>query len=123
MGEQDRSRRVLAFGIVLAVVGLIFAASYARAATFNERFPAATPKAEESLPAESWGIHLLLIINGKIARSVVYNEEVYPTSDACKSAILADTGLQERAQKAAKLAVESYGPTAALGIACAMQLD
>jgi hypothetical protein len=124
MSDQDHSRRILVFGIALAIVGLICASAYARAATFNERFTATaeTPKSDDPFP-EQWGVKLLLFIEGKVARAAPYDDETYPSSDACKNAVIADTGLQERAQKAAKLAVESYGPTAGIGIACAMQLD
>lgn len=122
MRNPDRGPRILAFAIALAIVGMIFTVGYARADSFAERFTG-MPKADVSPAVEQWSITLLLIIDGKIARSVPFNAEVYPTSDACRNAVNADTGLQERAQKAAKLAGESYGPTAAIGIACAMQLD
>jgi len=121
MSNPDRSARVVAFGIALAIVGMIFASVYARASTFDERFTGA-PKSEAPL-AESWGIKLLLLIDGKVARAAPYDEEVYPSSDACKEAVIANVPLQLSAQVAAKLAVENFGATAAVGIACAMQLD
>ena len=123
MGKQDHRPRILAFGLVLAVVGLIFASAYARADSFNERFSAATPKSDDLFPAEQWGIKLLLIIDGKVARSIVYNDETYPTGDACRNAVLADMPLQASMQTAANAAVEGFGDTAKLAIVCAMQLD
>ena len=133
MDNQDHSQRVLAFGFVIAVIVLIFAYGYARADSFNERFTTGAPKSgvlnppardnEETLPAEQWGIKLLLLIDGKVARAIPYNAETYPTGDACKNAVVADTRLQVSTQAAAKVAVENFGATAAVAIACAMQLD
>jgi hypothetical protein len=117
MSNQDHGPRILAFGIALAVVGLIFASVYARAATFNERFTTEAPTRGE------WTIQLLLIIDGKVARSIVYNDETYPTGDACRDAVLADTPLQSSMQTAANAAVEGFGETAKPAIACTMHLD
>ena len=119
-------QRIAAFGIVVVIVGLIFASGYARAASFNERFAAVeTPKVDEETPKPSgeWSIKLLLLIDNKIARSITYSEETFPTGEACKDAILADTKLQSSMQDAAEAAVQAFGPTAALAIACVMHLD
>ena len=111
-----------AFGIALAVVGIIFASGHARADTFNERFSAATPE-DAPLPAEQWNIKLVLLIDGKIARAVPYNDETYPTGDACKNAVMSDLKLQSSMQAAATEAAKTFGETAAVGIVCAMHLD
>ena len=121
--NKDRSPRILAFGLALAVVGLIVASVYARAATFNERFTAETPTTETPTPRGEWTIQLLLIIDGKVARSIVYNDETYPTGDACRNAVLADRPLQSSMQTAANAAVEGFGETAKLAIVCTMHLD
>lgn len=123
MDKQDHSRRILAFGLGFAIVGLIFTSVYARAATFNERFTTETPTTETPTPRGEWTIQLLLIIDGKVARSIVYNDETYPTGDACTNAVLADKPLQSSMQTAANAAVKGFGETATLAIACAMQLD
>lgn len=125
MSTQNHSRRVLAFGLVLAIVGLIFSFGYARAATFTERFSATPSKLDDPFPerAEQWGIKLLLLIDGKVARSIVYNDETYPTGDACTNAVLADKPLQSSMQTAANAAVEGFGESAKLAIACTMHLD
>lgn len=120
--SKDHSARIVVFGIALAVIGMIFAAGCARADSFNERFSATTPQ-EAPLSAEQWGIKLLLIIDGKIVRAVAYNEVVYSSGEECKSAVLADTKLQESMQEAASAAAQSFGATAVVGIACAMHLD
>jgi hypothetical protein len=124
MSEQKNDFTVPAMilAVLLGLAALVWA-SHARADTFNERFPAETPKSEAPLPAGEWSIKLLLIIDNKIARSVTYNEETYPTGDACKNAILADIKLQASMQEAATEAVKTFGPNAAVAIACAMHLD
>ena len=138
MSKPDHSRRILAFGLALAIVGLIFSFGIARADTFDERFSSGvltptpdvlaptpltpTPKPDELFP-ERWGVKLLLLIDGQVARSIVYDEEIYSSSDACKNAVIANLTLQVSAQAAAKVAIETFGATAAVGIACAMQLD
>ena len=111
--------------IGLTIVGLIFASVYARADSFNERFSAATPTptTETPTPRGEWNIQLLLIIDGKVARSIVYNDETYPTGDACTNAVLADKPLQSSMQTAANAAVAGFGETAKLAIACTMHLD
>jgi hypothetical protein len=121
--SKDHSPHVLAFGLVLAIVGLIFAASYARADSFNERFSAVTPKSDDLSLTEQWGVKLLLIIDGKIAQSVGYSAKTFTTSDACRNAILTDKPLQVSAQAAAEEAVAKFGETAKIAIACAMRLD
>ena len=121
--SKDNSARIVAFGIAFAIVGLIFAAGYARADTFNERFPAESPKLEAPIPAGQWGIKLVLVLDGKIARAIPYNEETYPTGEACKAAVLADLPLQNSMQAAAGEATKQFGENAAVGIVCAMHLD
>jgi hypothetical protein len=127
--SKDRSARIVAFGIVLAIVGMIFAASYARADTFDERFSSGvlTPAPETLTPTpksdEQWSIKLLLIIDGKIARSVTYNDETFTSGDTCRNAVLANTKLQASAQEAATEAAKTFGATAVVGIACAMELN
>ena len=119
-------QRIAAFGIVVVIVGLIFASGYARAASFNERFAAVeTPKVDEETPKPSgeWSIKLLLIIDGKIARSVTYNDETFTSGDTCRNAVLANTKLQASAQEAATEAAKTFGATAVVGIACAMELN
>lgn len=131
--DKDHGPRILVFAIFLAIVGMIFAASVARADSFNDRFTTETPKSgvlnpparddEETLPAGECSIKLLLIIDGKVARSIPYNEETYPTGEACTNSVLADKPLQASMQTAANAAVKGFGETAKLAIVCTMQLD
>ena len=143
--NKDHSPRILALGIVLAVIGMIFAVTYARADSFNDRFMAATPNSgvlnpladpsqsdtlnppaqddKETLPAGPWSIKLLLIINGRVARAVPYNEETFQTGEACRNAVMADTKLYADVKEAEKAVAEKSGGMASVNVACAMHLD
>jgi hypothetical protein len=109
--------------MLLPFLAYVLTHSYARGATFDERFTTEMPPTPTPTPRGEWTIQLLLIIDGKVARPIVYNDETYPTGEACRDAVLADKPLQSSMQTAANAAVEGFGETAKLAIACTMHLD
>ena len=124
MSKQARGLRIFAFCLVIAAAILVVTFGCARASTFDERFPAETTKPNELIPgAQKWGIKVLLLIDSKIAHAIDYDDKIYATGDECRGAILADKSLQASAQSAAAEAVEKFGRTASIALACAMQLD
>lgn len=127
--EQQALKAKLDAIRTLAAITLALAAmTTAHSASFTERFASATPDAPlaSTPPADTpqqWNIKVLLLIDGKLVHSIDYGDHSFPSSDACRDAIMADKPLQASAQKAAKGAAKQFGPQATIAIACALDLN
>ena len=111
--------------VAAALVAAALATSPISAASFDQRFADdAAPQA--SVPPadtpEIWTAVVILSVNGKIVKAVNVDGP-FKSSDECKASILANKKLQAAGQAAEKAAVKQFGPTAIVGLACALDLQ
>ena len=112
--------------VAAALVAAALATSPISAASFDQRFADdAAPQASVPPPADTpeiWMAVAVLSVNGKIVKAVNVDGP-FKSSDECKASILANKKLQAAGQAAEKAAVKQFGPTAIVGLACALDLQ
>jgi hypothetical protein len=116
-GKLDAIRTLGAIALALSTMTMP-----GHAATFADRFVSVEAPAQEPTK-QSWTIRVLFLNDGKLLHVIAVPGGPFPSSDACKDAIAADTELQAAASDAAKRMGEQYGDKASVALACAMELN